>query len=128
MNEKSAQGQGGSTSPQADFFRRLALLVTRAHLDGIEVRPTSYLRTPEEQKRLYGLGLTPCDGTVRKSKHQFGLAVDLVIEKDGIPVKHRTPEYEKLGEIWEALGGRWGGRLGPVGATGQDDIFHFETA
>lgn len=41
------------------------------------------LRTPEEQLHLFNKGATPLDGITRKSKHQSGLAVDVVPYIDG---------------------------------------------
>lgn len=35
-------------------------------------------RTAEEQQDLYNKGVSKCDGYIRKSKHQSGLAVDIV--------------------------------------------------
>lgn len=35
-------------------------------------------RTAEEQKQLYKIGVSKCDGIKNKSEHQKGLAVDLV--------------------------------------------------
>lgn len=43
-------------------------------------------------------------------KHNDRLAHDLIIEKDGVEVVGLA--LIPLGEQWESLGGRWGGRFG----------------
>lgn len=43
-------------------------------------------------------------------KHNDRLAQDLVISKDGKQLKGE--ELRPIGEKWESLGGRWGGRFG----------------
>ncbi len=47
---------------------------------------------------------------VTYSKHNDRLAQDLVISKDGVPLKGEASR--PVGEKWESLGGRWGGRFG----------------
>ena len=48
------------------------------------------------------------------SKHLNGLAVDLVflsdLQDDGV-INYSPEKYKLLGEYWESLGGRWGGRF-----------------
>jgi hypothetical protein len=43
-------------------------------------------------------------------KHNDRLASDLIIEKNDVEVVGQ--ELRPLGEYWESLGGRWGGRFG----------------
>lgn len=40
------------------------------------------VRSPEEQNRLFKLGVTKCDGYKIKSRHNQGLAVDLYLATD----------------------------------------------
>lgn len=49
---------------------------------------------------------------VTYGKHNDRLAIDLVIHKkeDNRPLTDE--EYRPIGEKWEAIGGRWGGRFG----------------
>lgn len=63
---------------------------------------------PDEMQEIYWKqGKTK----LRYSKHQKRLAVDLNLFIDGWYVT--SPEaYRPLGEFWESLGGRWGGRFG----------------
>lgn len=47
---------------------------------------------------------------VTYSKHNDRLAVDLLIARDGKDLIDE--EYRPIGEKWESMGGRWGGRFG----------------
>lgn len=53
------------------------------------------------------------------SLHPDRLANDLNLFKDG-KLLTKTEEYQEAGEIWEKMGGTWGGRFG--------DGNHFSTA
>ena len=57
--------------------------------------------------------VTGCDGVVRKSNHQSGMALDLVPANSGgsplWPVGS-DPRWLVLGEIGESCGLSWGGR------------------
>jgi len=46
-----------------------------------------------------------------KSLHKIGLAVDLLLYRDGEYLTE-TSDYVELGEFWEELGYAWGGRWG----------------
>lgn len=64
-----------------------------------------------------------------KSKHCDRCAIDLIIFKDGKP-QWTGDIYRAVGEYWESLGGRWGGRFGVtpdkyIDAVGWDPG-HFE--
>lgn len=74
---------------------------------------------------------------LKRGTHNDRLANDLVIERiDGVPMTDE--DYLFLGEYWELLGGRWGGRFGLklidgkwVNEKGEEkigwDAGHFET-
>lgn len=47
---------------------------------------------------------------VTYGKHNDRLAADLVIEKNDQPIT--DADYRLIGERWESVGGRWGGRFG----------------
>jgi hypothetical protein len=66
------------------------------------------------------------------SKHIVGLAVDILfledVRDDG-KVNFPPGKYKELGEYWEKLGGRWGGRFGDNPDTEKIegwDACHFE--
>lgn len=73
---------------------------------GHEVTLGEAYRT-EEQQRIY---LQQGKSKTMLSKHRDRLAVDFNLFVEG---KLATAEqYRPLGEKWEAMGGRWGGRFG----------------
>lgn len=47
-------------------------------------------------------------------KHNDRLALDLIIHKMGSAESLKDEEYRPIGEKWELMGGRWGGRFGVV--------------
>jgi hypothetical protein len=105
------------------FFRAICELVRQAAEKGIALLPFAYYRTMEEELKNFQEGKSLIDPTRRPTRHMLWLAIDFVIIKDGKAVWDRIPEYEILGQIWESLGGRWGGNWK---GTPFDDIFHFE--
>ena len=117
------------TQKRIRFIQMVATLTQRAALEGIEFIIWTFYRSHTEQNLLYQRGrteegkiITNCDGYVKQSMHQKWLAIDALVIKDGVAVWDHTPEYDRLGEIWEALGGKWGGRFkSPSG-----DVYHFE--
>lgn len=89
------------------------LLVRAAQYYDPSARVTSTVRSTSEQARLYrrflaGQSKFPVakPGT---SRHEQGRAIDMVA---------RPEVLRGLGEWWESLGGRWGGRF--------NDPIHFE--
>ena len=119
-----------NTQKRTRFIQHLALFTQKATLEGIEFIVWTFYRSALEQNWFYQQGrtrpgkiITNCDGQVYRSRHQDWLAVDiLIIDKAGGSVWTRTPEYDRLGEIWESIGGRWGGNFT------SPDCFHFEYA
>jgi hypothetical protein len=63
------------------------------------------LRSKEEQRRLFNLDLSKCDGEKKKSKHQTGHAADLYIH-DGDKNIQKKALYKEAHEFWETLGGK----------------------
>jgi len=84
-------------------------------------------RSVETQKQYVARGLSK----TMSSKHLYGLAVDLAflndIQDDG-KINYPAEKYLPLGEYWESLGGRWGGRFGAKGKNLGWDSGHFEYA
>ena len=76
-------------------------------------------RSPEEQRRLYDAGASKCDGRVKVSRHQVGLAFDvLLFAPDGTLVAHWPVDISKK---YHALWSLWGG-----GKVIEWDVGHFE--
>lgn len=113
-----------------DRLRRLATLYRRR--TGLDLRIRSGRRSCAQQRALYAQGrtsnpggpvVTYADGC--RSWHVTGRAVD------ADPVNPATgavvtgcAAYRPAGEIWESLGGKWGGRFKGFSACG--DAGHFE--
>lgn len=92
---------------QRDFSKMLAEFILILYQNGFEVTMGHGWRSSEEQARLYAAGLSK----KKKSKHQDRLAQDLNLWIGGNYITDKEL-YRPLGEIWEKLGGRWGGRFG----------------
>jgi peptidoglycan L-alanyl-D-glutamate endopeptidase CwlK len=103
-----------------EFFRKVSKLIVMASIHEIKLLPYSFIRSAEEQKKLFDEGKSQCDGINKISQHQRGLAIDLVIIRDNAAVWQSDPEYALLGRMWEEEGMTWGG-----GWTFQD-YCHFE--
>ena len=122
------EGASPQLSPRARAWWLFCLLTDRlARIHGLILRPTSVLRSAEQQKALYDQGLTNCDGTKRLSSHQSGRALDAVLEKDGAPLPLTDPAYDIMGALWKTLdpANVWGGDwYYPDGKT--RDVVHLE--
>lgn len=103
------------------FFRAIGELVRRAAEKGIELMPFGFYHSLEQDLKLFQEGKSQIDPTKKATNHMIWLAMDFVIIKLNKAVWDRIPEYEILGQIWESIGGRWGGRW-----TSLDDIYHYE--
>jgi|SRR3972149_9618391 len=92
---------------QRKFTLMVMRLIDYAYAHGYELTFGEAYRT-EEQQRLYvnqGLSKT------MNSKHREKLAVDFNLFKEGKYLSDGNA-YRTLGEFWESIGGRWGGRFG----------------
>jgi len=115
---------------QEIFAGLLPQLITRAYEMGFRVRLKELLRAPE-QAEYYATHCGRCKKEevfhaneghdfkaigIRNSLHCRGLAIDLVLFRDGKPL-WATERYRKLGEFWEDLHDltAWGGRFGDGG-------------
>jgi peptidoglycan L-alanyl-D-glutamate endopeptidase CwlK len=83
---------------------------------GIKIIITSTLRTFTEQAALYAQGRNLPGKIVTNAKsgesiHNYGLAFDFAIMKDGKVDWDDIPSYKKVGEQGEDLGLQWGGRF-----------------
>jgi peptidoglycan L-alanyl-D-glutamate endopeptidase CwlK len=82
---------------------------------GIKLRVTDWLRTFDEQNELYRSGRTKEGRILTYSKggeswHNFGLAVDVVEIKDGLPLYKINKNWLLIGKTAEDFGFEWGGR------------------
>ncbi len=92
---------------QRIFTLMVADLISWAYSKGYELTFGEAYRTREQQEIYVKSGRSK----TMRSKHLKRLAVDFNLFIDGRYV--RDPErYRPLGEEWERLGGRWGGRFG----------------
>jgi hypothetical protein len=120
-----------STEARLNFIYMVSKLVFEANINGIKIMPTAFYMTNEEVRQYFLEGKSEVDGYIKKSKHQLWRAMDFVIIKDGVPIWTRISEYETLGQIWESMGGVWGGRWVKRNAKGEiigglNDPYHFE--
>ena len=116
-----------ATQLRIRFFLKVATLLLYAKFKHIQLMPTCFYRSAEEQARLYAQGrtspgriITYCDGHEKRSEHQRWRAIDFVVVVDNELIWAHVKDYDKLGAFWKRLGGRWGG-----GFT-FGDIYHFE--
>lgn len=102
---------------------KFKLLQKKCAQKGIKIRATECLRTAKEQDALYAKGrtapgpkVTNASGKDAKSMHQWGVAVDIVIDmdadKDGdVDIKdlYNVKLLNVVGKIGESIGLEWGG-------------------
>ena len=101
---------------------KIEQLKALADKENIKFRITCGYRSPAEQARLYAQGRTAKGKIVtyvKHSKHNDGLAIDIVIIKNDT-VSWVGEDYFRIGEIGQALGLTWGG------AWRMRDYCHFE--
>jgi hypothetical protein len=96
-------------------------LLEKCKAQGLDVRIVETYRTRTKQAEYYGMGPGYTASAAGQSKHQFGLAIDVVPFRDGAAVWDDKKLWEKIGKIGEELGFRWGGRW-----TKPYDPGHFE--
>lgn len=77
-------------------------------------------RTCADQAKLSALGPGVTQAALCRSWHVLGRAVDLTL------APNTCASYQALGELWEGMGGIWGGRWKQFGECG--DAGHYEWA
>lgn len=90
------------------FRNKIILLFVEAKRQGIDLVISETYRTPERQDMFHKMKLTKVKSG--KSKHQYGLAVDLIPVIDNISQAENKDVLKKVGLIGEKLGLKWGGR------------------
>lgn len=114
---------------QWQFLKMVGRLIARAEQSDTPVVILEYYRSLETQKGYVARGASK----TLDSKHIIGLAIDIAflddLRDDG-KLNYSTEKYRPLGEFWESLGGRWGGRFGETspGAGNGWDAGHLEYA
>jgi hypothetical protein len=77
---------------------------------GIELVIVETYRTHSKQREYKAMGKKYTRTGAGKSRHQYGLAIDIVPLKDSIPQWDNHVLWKKIGITGERLGLRWGGR------------------
>lgn len=92
------------------FRDKVVELIRQCSLKGINVAVVETFRTHAKQNEYKGMGGKYTNSAGGRSKHQYGLAVDLVPMVNGKPQWDNQLLWKKIGIIGEKLGLRWGGR------------------
>jgi peptidoglycan L-alanyl-D-glutamate endopeptidase CwlK len=92
------------------FRDRVAALIKACKARGIELAVVETYRTPAKQHEYQTMGRQYTSSGAGKSKHQYGLAIDLVPLVNNAAVWDNTALWRKVGTVGEKLGMRWGGR------------------
>ena len=93
------------------YFRdKVQQLISICRSKGIELAFVETYRTHAKQAEYKGMGKKYTRSGGGKSKHQYGLAVDVVPVVGDSAVWHNAALWKKVGAVGERLGLRWGGR------------------
>ncbi|HMG92418.1 MAG TPA: M15 family metallopeptidase [Chryseolinea sp.] len=93
------------------FFRdRIIELIDACRQKGIELAIVETYRTPSKQHEYKTMGKKYTSSGAGRSKHQYGLAIDLVPIVDSVAIWDNAALWRKIGVTGEKLGLRWGGR------------------
>lgn len=106
------------------YFRdKIVELIHQCKKQGIELAIVESFRTHAKQAEYFGMGRKYTRSKSGKSKHQYGLAVDVVPVVNSAAIWDNTALWKKVGVTGEKLGLRWGGRW-----RAPYDPAHFEWA
>ena len=104
------------------YFRdKIGQLIANCKKIGIEVSVVESFRTKSKQAEYFGMGKKYTRSSGGKSKHQYGLACDLVPIVNGAAQWDDKKLWKRIGMEGEKLGLRWGGRWRSI-----YDPAHFE--
>ena len=93
------------------YFRdRIVELIKVCKAKGIELAVVETYRTHAKQHEYKTMGKSYTSSGAGKSKHQYGLAIDIVPIVNDVAVWDNTALWRKVGVAGEKLGLRWGGR------------------
>ncbi len=92
------------------FLEKVNKLIAICKAKGIELAIVESFRTVAKQNEYKSMGKKYTRATGGHSKHQYGLAVDVVPVIDSVAQWDNARLWKKIGTIGEQLGLRWGGR------------------
>ena len=93
------------------YFRdQIIQLLNACKSQGIELEIVEAFRTHAKQGEYFGMGRKYTRSLGGQSKHQYGVAIDVVPMVDDVPQWDNQHLWKKIGMIGEKLGLRWGGR------------------
>jgi hypothetical protein len=93
------------------YFRdKVKELIRQCKAKGIELAVVETYRTHAKQNEYKIMGRNYTNSAGGRSKHQYGLAVDVVPIVNNKPVWDNTLLWKKIGMTGEKIGLRWGGR------------------
>lgn len=93
------------------YFRdKIIQLIENCKTKGIEISVVESFRTRAKQAEYFGMGRKYTRSAGGKSKHQYGLACDVVPIVDGSAQWDDKVLWRRVGMEGEKLGLRWGGR------------------
>ncbi len=93
------------------YFRDKVLeLIKQCKANGIELAVVESYRTHAKQHEYKSMGRKYTSSGAGRSKHQYGLAIDIVPIVDSVAVWDNVALWRKIGMTGEKLGLRWGGR------------------
>jgi hypothetical protein len=96
---------------RTEFTKQINILINKMFADGHLPIMDFCMRSKFEQKRLFDLGYSKCDGTIKISRHQLGLALDIYFVVDGqIDFGYNTNLAKQLSAqyhaMWMSMGGK----------------------
>jgi len=92
------------------FREKVTALIEACRAKGIELAIVETFRTRAKQNEYRSMGRIYTRSNGGKSKHQYGLAIDVVPIVDSVATWHDPVIWKKVGTAGERLGLRWGGR------------------
>ena len=93
------------------YFRdKIHELIRNCKAQGIELMVVETFRTHAKQAEYFGMGRKYTRSRGGKSKHQYGLAVDVVPVVNGVAQWDNIRLWRRVGIAGERLGLKWGGR------------------
>ncbi|MFA5234558.1 MAG: hypothetical protein WC390_09180 [Sulfurimonas sp.] len=96
---------------RTEFTLKIAQLIFLMAKDDFPVMDF-VMRSQSEQKRLFDAGLSKCDGKIKISRHQLGLAMDIYFldDKGNIDFGYESQRAKdcavKYHDIWVTMGGK----------------------